>query len=448
MTDPAPVLVIGGGLAGVETAWRLARAGFPVRLKEMRPGKTTPAHTTAHLAELVCSNSLRAEAPTSAVGLLKEELARMGSLVMAAAQAHRVPAGKALAVEREGFAREVTERLLALELVELVQGEAVELPRPGQTPTALATGPLTSPSLAQSLAHLTGERNLHFYDAIAPIVETASVDQSKAFWASRYADPALEADYLNCPLDQEEYHRFHLALMAGERVPLRDFEEAAFFEGCLPIEVMAERGESTLAFGPMKPVGLVDPRTGRRPFAVVQLRKEDPAGEYLNLVGFQTRLKHAAQKEVFRLIPGLEGARFARMGSVHRNTFVQGPKVLATDLSLRKRTDLFLAGQLSGVEGYVESAAAGLLVGEFIRQRLAGEAFNPPPRETALGALLAHPTASPAKRFQPSNINFSLFLPLEGRVPKRERPLAYLARAREALDRWLAELNLGGSSSV
>ena len=444
MTGSPPVMVIGGGLAGVETAWRLARAGQKVRLVEMRPERTTPAHATGYLAELVCSNSLRAQAPTSAVGLLKEELARLDSLVMSAAKAHQVPAGKALAVEREGFAREVTERLLDLDQVELVPGEVTELPGKGPIPSVLATGPLTSPPLAHSLALMTGERNLHFYDAIAPIVETSSVNLTKAFWASRYADPASEADYLNCPLSKEEYQAFVAALLAGEMVPLRDFEEARFFEGCLPIEVMAERGEQTLAFGPLKPVGLVDPRTGRRPFAVVQLRKEDPAGEYLNLVGFQTRLKHPAQKEVFRMIPGLERARFVRMGSIHRNTFVQGPKVLAPDLSLRKRPDLFLAGQISGVEGYVESAAAGLLVGEFIRQRLARKQFNPPPRETALRALLAFVTASPAKRFQPSNVNFSLFAPLEKRMPKKERPQAYLARARESLDQWLVGIGKRG----
>jgi len=434
------VVVIGGGLAGVEAAWRLARAGLAVRLVEMRPLRTTPAHQTDRLAELVCSNSLRAEAPTSAVGLLKEEMSRLDSLVMAAALETRIQAGRALAVNREAFSQQVTERLLALDKVELVRTEVESVPAEG--PAVLASGPLTSEPLAADLAGLTGLGNLHFYDAIAPIVEADSVDLSRAFWASRYADPAQEADYLNCPLDREEWAAFYRALLAGDKVPAREFEEARYFEGCLPIEVMAERGEQTLLFGPMKPVGLVDPRTGQRPFAVVQLRKEDQAGRYLNLVGFQTRLTHPAQKQVFRLIPALEGAVFARLGSVHRNTFVCGPEVLNPDLSLKARPGVWLAGQITGVEGYVESAACGLLAGEFVRQNLTGRPFAPPPAETALGALLRHATAAPAKGFQPSNVHFGLFPPLQGRVPKKLRGQAYLERARPVLAAWLAEAGL------
>jgi len=434
------VVVIGGGLAGVEAAWRLARAGLAVRLLEMRPLRTTPAHQTDRLAELVCSNSFRAEAPTSAVGLLKEEMGRLDSLVMAAALETRVQAGRALAVNRDAFAQQVTERLLALDLVELVRAEVERVPALG--PAVLASGPLTSEPLAADLAGLTGRGNLHFYDAIAPIVEADSVDLSRAFWASRYADPAQEADYLNCPLDPEEWAAFYQALMAGDKIRAREFEEARYFEGCLPIEVMAERGEQTLLFGPMKPVGLIDPRTGRRPFAVVQLRREDQAGRYLNLVGFQTRLTHPAQQRVFRLIPALEGAVFARLGSVHRNTFVCGPEVLNPDLSLRARPGVWLAGQITGVEGYVESAACGLLAGEFVRRKLTGRPFAPPPAETALGALLRHATAAPARGFQPSNVHFGLFPPLQGRIARKLRGQAYLERARPALTAWLAAAGL------
>lgn len=429
------MLIIGGGLAGAEAAWRLASFGFKVRLLEMRPLKFTPAHQTDLLAELVCSNSLRAESPESAVGLLKEEMTRLGSLVMAAAKATRVAAGKALAVDRLAFSQFITNRLTGLSEIELVRAEAIEIPKEG--PAILATGPLTSEALAQRLAALTGQANLHFYDAIAPIVEADSIVLKHAFWASRYAEPETEADYLNCPLTEAEYDRFYKALLAAPQIKPRPFEEARYFEGCLPIEVMAERGRQTLLFGPLKPVGLTDPATGRQPFAVVQLRKEDQAGRYLSLVGFQTRLTQPAQKEVFRLIPALKEAVFVRLGSVHRNTFVQGPAVLNPDLSLKARPEVFLAGQITGVEGYVESAACGLLAGEFVRQRLLGQAFSPPPAQTALGALLGHATSSPAKDFQPSNIHFGLFLPLGQKIPRRHRHLAYAKRAREALEAWL-----------
>ncbi|MBW2618892.1 MAG: methylenetetrahydrofolate--tRNA-(uracil(54)-C(5))-methyltransferase (FADH(2)-oxidizing) TrmFO [Deltaproteobacteria bacterium] len=433
-----PVIIVGGGLAGVEAAWRLARSGIGVQLLEMRPDKSTPAHQTGLLAELVCSNSLRSAAPASAVGLLKEEMVRLDSLVMEAALATRVPAGKALAVDREAFAGFITGRITALPGVELIREEAAQVPRGGLV--ILASGPLTSDSLAQDLVALTGAHNLYFYDAIAPIIEADSVDTSRAWWASRYADVEDEADYLNCPLSEAEYDRFYAALMDGDKVPLRDFEESRYFEGCLPIEVMAERGKQTLLFGPLKPVGLADPTTGQRPHGVLQLRKEDAAGRYLNLVGCQTRLTQPAQKEAFRLVPALKEAVFTRLGSVHRNTFVRGPEVLNPDLSLKAGDQVFLAGQITGVEGYVESAACGLLAGEFVRQRLSGQVFNPPPAETALGSLLRHATAGRLKNFQPSNIHFGLFLPLADKTPKKRRGEAYANRAREALATWLSGL--------
>ncbi len=435
-----PLKIIGAGLAGVEAAWRLAQAGIAVEVLEMRPQVQTPAHRTGLLAELVCSNSFRAQSSESAVGLLKEEMAGLDSLVISSALAHQVPAGKALAVDRTAFAQEITERIGGHPLITLTRALVRSIPPASDQPLILAAGPLAGQGLAADLMELTGEQNLHFYDAIAPIVEADSVDLEVAFWASRYADPGEEADYLNCPMTEEEYKNFYKALMGADKVPLHSFEKIKYFEGCLPIEVMAERGEKTLSFGPLKPVGLVDPRTGQRPYAVVQLRKEDREGRYLNLVGFQTKLTHPAQEQVFRLIPGLGKAVFARLGSIHRNTFVRGPEVLTPDLSLKARPDVFLAGQISGVEGYVESAACGILAGEFVRQRVRSGAFSPPPLQTALGALLNHCTQAPAKRFQPSNINFSLFPALETRMPKKERPRAYLVRAREAFGTWVASL--------
>lgn len=433
MTDDK-VTVIGGGLAGVEAAWRLAKAGHGVELVEMRPETNTPAHQTGDLAELVCSNSLRAESPTSAVGLLKEEMTALDSLVMEAALATRVPAGKALAVDRAAFSARIQARLAETDLT-ISRREIRKVPERGRV--IMATGPLTSDALAEDLAAITGSDHLHFYDAIAPIVDAESIDMSKAFWASRWTDPADEADYLNLAMDKDLWTAFYEALIKADQVSPRDFEKAKYFEGCLPIEVMAQRGEQTLLFGPLKPVGLVDPRTGERAHAVIQLRKEDAEGRYLNLVGFQTRLTHSAQDKVFRLIPGLENAEFVRLGSIHRNTFVCGPQVLDPDLSLKGRKNVILAGQVTGVEGYVESAATGILAGEFMRRRLAGLAFVPPPPETALGALLGHATAAPVKRFQPSNVHFGLMPPLGRKMPKRDRGAAYRDRGRPALAAWL-----------
>jgi methylenetetrahydrofolate--tRNA-(uracil-5-)-methyltransferase len=430
------VTVIGGGLAGSEAAWRLARSGVPVDLWEMKPQRRSPAHVQDGLAELVCSNSLRSDNPANAVGLLHEELRRLGSLVLAAADETRVPAGDALAVDRERFSRLVT---LRIESHPLVRQEIAALPGPPGL-ALVATGPLTSDALASELAALCGGR-LHFYDAIAPIVAADSIDRTIAYARSRYGKGEGH-DYLNLPFDEGQYRAFVAALLAGEKVQPHAFEEARYFEGCLPVEVMAERGLDVLAYGPMKPVGLEDPRTGRRPHAVVQLRREDVAGTAYNMVGFQTRLTWPEQKRIFRkLVPGLREAEFLRLGQVHRNTFLEAPRVLAPDLSVRERPHLFLAGQITGVEGYVESAACGHLAARAILDRLAGRAFRPPPSGTAMGALHRHLTAAahpPGYDYQPTNVVFALFPPLEGRHRgKAARKEAYVARARKEIETWL-----------
>ncbi|MEW6388372.1 MAG: methylenetetrahydrofolate--tRNA-(uracil(54)-C(5))-methyltransferase (FADH(2)-oxidizing) TrmFO [Thermodesulfobacteriota bacterium] len=428
--------IIGGGLAGSEAAWQAARRGVRVRLSEMRPKKFTPAHQSPLLAELVCSNSLRAEAVENAVGLLKEEMRRLDSLIMAAAAATRVPAGKSLAVERQAFAQFITQALEEEPLVEVVREEVTALA--GDRPTIIATGPLTSEALAAELGRLTGQEHLHFYDAMAPIVFADSIDGARVFRASRYG---AGEDYLNCPFSKEEYGAFYQALMQGEQVPLRPFEEPRYFEGCLPIEVMAARGYLTLVYGPLKPVGLIDPRTGRQPFAVAQLRAENREGTLYNLVGFQTKLTYPAQRQVFRLIPGLEQAEFARLGSIHRNTFIRSPGLLSPYLNFWLHPPIFLAGQISGVEGYVESAAMGLLAGINAARLARGEVLVTPPRATALGALVYHLTNTASKDFQPMNVNFGLFPALPGRLPKRQRGAAYAARALQELAKWVGEWN-------
>lgn len=434
------VTIVGGGLAGCEAAWRLARAGVAVDLHEMKPARRSPAHVLDGLCELVCSNSLRSDNPQNAVGLLHEELRRLGSLVLAAADEARVPAGDALAVDRTRFSALVEARLEAHPLVRLVREEVAALPE-GPGLALVATGPLTADALAAELQAAAGGR-LHFYDAIAPIVADESIDHAIAYRKSRW-DKGSGDDYLNLPLDEPRYRAFVEALRAGEKVPAHGFEEPRYFEGCLPIEVMAERGDEVLAHGPMKPVGLEDPRTGVRPHAVVQLRREDQAGTAWNLVGFQTRLTWPEQRRIFREhLPGLAKAEFLRLGQVHRNTFVEAPRVLAPDLSLRARQHLFLAGQITGVEGYVESAACGHLAARAVLDRLAGRAFRPPPEATAMGALHRHLTgrAHPADaEYQPSNVTFALFPPLPGRVKggKEGRKQAHLARAREALGPWI-----------
>jgi methylenetetrahydrofolate--tRNA-(uracil-5-)-methyltransferase len=427
-----PITVIGGGLAGCEAAWQLLRRGHRVRLCEMKPERFSPAHKSPHLAELVCSNSLRSAALENAVGLLKEEMRRLDSLIMAAADRTAVPAGKALAVDRHAFSRLIEERLAAQPGLELIRGEVTAIPADGVT--IIATGPLTSDALAGGIAALTGGDDLYFYDAISPIIEGESIDPDSVFAASRYGHG--EADYLNCPMDRETYERFWTALREAEEVPLRAFEEFRCFEGCLPVEVIARRGIETLTHGPMKPVGLIDPRTGRQPHAVVQLRHEDREGGLYNIVGFQTKLTWPEQRRVFRMIPGLENAEFARYGSVHRNTFINAPALLAPTLQLRSHPRLFFAGQISGVEGYVESAAMGLLAGLNASCLVTGREIVPPPPETALGALIGHLGNADRKTFQPMNVTFGLFPPLPGRIRKKDRGLQYARRSIEALASW------------
>jgi methylenetetrahydrofolate--tRNA-(uracil-5-)-methyltransferase len=445
--NAAPVHVVGGGLAGAEAAWQLARAGLPVVLHEMRPLRQTEAHATDRLAELVCSNSFRSDdAANNAVGLLHEEMRRCGSLILACADAHKLPAGGALAVDRDGFAAAVTERLLAEPLVRLERGEVAGLPPAGWDSVILATGPLTSPALAQAIAALTGEESLAFFDAIAPIVHRETIDLDKAWFQSRYdkAGPGGGgADYINCALDRAQYEAFVAALLAGEKTAFKEWEASTpYFEGCLPIEVMAARGPETLRFGPMKPVGLTDPHTGRRPHAVVQLRQDNALGTLFNLVGFQTKLKHAEQVRIFRTIPGLERAEFARLGGLHRNTFLNSPRLLDGALRLKAEPRLRFAGQVTGVEGYVESAAIGLLAGRFAAAERRGAALDPPPPTTALGALLRHITGgADAATFQPMNVNFGLFPPIPdaagGRKGRLARKPALSARALADLDSWL-----------
>jgi methylenetetrahydrofolate--tRNA-(uracil-5-)-methyltransferase len=434
--------VVGGGLAGCECALALARAGVPVVLWEMRPGRTTPAHQSDRLAELVCSNSLRSDEPEAAVGVLKDEMRALGSAVMLAAQETRLPAGKALAVDRERFAARMTELVAAEPLVEVRREEVASLDAPGLQgldAVVVAAGPLASEALSASLAAAVGGDHLYFYDAIAPIVAAESVDQEVCFWASRYGTgESEEGDYLNCPMDEAQYLAFRQALLDADKVAAREFEQERHFEACLPIETLAERGELSLAYGPFKPVGLEDPRTGERPCAVVQLRAENREKTALNLVGCQTKLKYGEQDRVFRLIPGLENAEFLRYGSMHRNTFVDAPRVLGPDLSLRTRPGVHLAGQITGVEGYVESAACGLWLGLLLGARLTGKELPDLPLESGLGALLRH-LRTPAKRFQPSNVNYGLTPALQVRARKRERKALYAQRARDAFGDWLRQ---------
>ncbi len=437
-----PIHVIGGGLAGSEAAWQIACAGLPVVIHEMRPQHRTPAHSTDRLAELVCSNSFRSDdAEHNAVGLLHEEMRRLGSLVMAAGDAARVPAGSALAVDRDLFAEEVTTRLARHPLVRIERDLVDTLPPEDRGQVIIATGPLTAPALGEAIRALTGEESLAFFDAIAPIVYKDSIDFSTAWFQSRY-DKGEGADYINCPLDRPQYEAFIDALLAGEKTVFKDWErDTPYFEGCMPIEVMAERGRETLRFGPMKPVGLTDPRTGRRPYAVVQLRQDNRLGTLYNMVGFQTKLKHGEQTRIFRMIPGLAEARFARLGGLHRNTFLNSPRLLDDSLRLECRPHIRFAGQITGVEGYVESAAIGLLAGRFAAAEARGAALAPPPPTTAIGALLHHITGGAmSDSFQPMNINFGLLPPLAERARKAARKSAHVARAREALSRWLARI--------
>jgi len=441
-----PVTIIGAGLAGCEAAWQIARYGIPVELCEMRPLRMTPAHQSDRLGELVCSNSLRGAGMHNAVGCLKEELRRCGALFMAAADATAVPAGGALAVDREAFAAYLTEKIEGHPRITLVREEATVIPAEGTV--IVASGPLTSAALTAEIARLTGAEQLYFYDAIAPIVYAESLDRTIIYQASRYDDGP--GDYLNCPMDQEEYLAFIAALKTAEKVALKQFEEQKYFEGCLPIEVMLARGDDTLRFGPMKPVGLPDPRTGREPYAVVQLRKENREGILYNMVGFQTKLTYPEQQRVFRLIPGMARAEFARLGSIHRNTFVCGPKILLPTLQMRVRPDVLLAGQITGVEGYVESAGSGFLAGLTVAALAQESEPVLPPRETALGALIHHITTADPKQFQPMNVNYGLFPALEGRIKKKDRKPLMAERALAALEAWkvLAEHGTAGQRSV
>lgn len=433
------VLVVGAGLAGCECAFQLAERGIDVRLVEQKPAKRTPAQTGDGFAELVCSNSFRGAALHNAVGLLKEELRRSGSLVMSVGEATQVPAGGAFAVDRERFSAAMTERMRAHPRIRVESGEITSIP--DETPCVLATGPLTGDALAEDLARVVGRQHLAYYDAIAPVVTADSIDMSVAFRASRY-DKGGDDAYINCPMDEERYRAFVAAIRAAEKVEPRAFEKIKYFEGCLPIEVLAERGEMTLAFGCMKPVGLVDPRTGKQAFAVVQLRQEDVGATAYNLVGFQTRMKWPEQQRVFRMIPGLENAEFQRFGSVHRNTFVDSPKVLDDTLALVARPGVHLAGQVTGVEGYVESAACGLVVGITLAERLLGHGEAMPPRTTALGSLIAHLRA-PRDDFQPSNVVWAMFPPYEGSRKKKSKQMIrdeQVARALDDLGPWCARV--------
>jgi methylenetetrahydrofolate--tRNA-(uracil-5-)-methyltransferase len=428
-----PITIIGAGLAGCEAAWQVARQGIPVELFEMRPHRMTPAHQSDRLGELVCSNSLRGTGMHNAVGLLKEELRRCNSLFITTADAHAVPAGGALAVDRDGFADHLTKAIEAHPLITLRRQEITEIP--ADRIVVIASGPLTSDTLAEKIAALTGRGHLYFYDAIAPIVEADSIDRAQVYAASRYDKGG--ADYLNCPFDKEQYLAFVEGLRKGDKVVARDFEKVVHFEGCMPIEVLAERGDMTLAFGPMKPVGLRDPRTGRDPFAVVQLRQDDRHANLYNLVGFQTKLTYPEQQRIFRTIPGLENARFARLGSMHRNTFINAPACLSETLQLKQAPDIFFAGQITGVEGYVESAASGFLAGLFAAAHHQGNSFQPPPATTALGALLNYPVNASAEDFQPMNITYGLFPELEQRIRKRrDRRQALADRALADLETW------------
>ena len=440
MTDLA---VIGGGLAGSEAAWQAAERGMRVSLYEMRPGQKTPAHISDRLAELVCSNSLGSNLRDRAPGLLKEELRRLGSLVLACADATAVPAGGALAVDRDAFAELVTERVSGHPHIELRREEVTMIPK--DTPAVVATGPLTSPELADEIASLSGSDYLYFYDAMAPIVTAESVDMAVAFRASRYEQGEGEGDYLNCPMTEAEYERFVEELVLAETIALRTFEQEdpRFFEACLPVEVLARRGLKSLAFGPLRPVGLNDPRTGRRPHAVVQLRQDNQAASLYNLVGFQTNLKWAEQERVFRLIPGLGQAEFVRFGQMHRNTFINSPALLRPTMQFRQREDLFFAGQITGTEGYVGSAASGLVAGVNAARLIVGQPPVEFPPTSMIGALCSYICNADPNDFQPMKANFGLLPPLSRRVrKKRERYAAYAGRALADLEDMVGELDL------
>jgi methylenetetrahydrofolate--tRNA-(uracil-5-)-methyltransferase len=425
------VLVIGGGLAGCEAAWLLSQKGVRVELFEMRPHKKTGAHSTGMLAELVCSNSLKGFDPLTSHGLLKAEMEIMGSIVLKAALSAKVPAGKALAVDREKFAAFVTGAINSSPLIRVRNTEVESVPV--DRPCIIATGPLTSDALAEDISKLTGSGRMFFYDAIAPIIDAGSIDMTKAFFGSRWSEDA--GDYINCPLNEEQYNLFINELVQADPVAPHAFEEARYFEACLPIEVIAERGGQSLRFGPMRPVGIKDPGTGKRPYAVVQLRKETLKGEAFNMVGFQTRLSYSGQDRVFRFIPGLADAVFLRYGSIHRNTFIDSPRVLMKDLSIRGQSNIIVAGQLTGVEGYMESACSGIIAGLSMHAKVSGRPFSPPPPETASGALINYVTDAAVTDFQPMNINYGIIpAPV---VPKKDKKTVIRDMALERITAWL-----------
>lgn len=428
--------ILGGGLAGSEAAWQLARRGIRVTLYEMKPTRFSPAHHSAAFAELVCSNSFGSEAVHSAAGMLQSELAALDSLIVAEARAHRVPAGRALAVDREAFSASITERLESLDGIRIVREEVVRLPE--ERPLIICTGPLTSDALAADLQARLGCDHLYFYDAVSPIVLGDSIDMNRVFRASRHDDGP--GDYLNAPMTEEEYYHFIDELVSADQYPGHDFEDIRLFHGCQPIEAMARSGPRTLAFGPMRPVGLEDPRTGRRPFAVVQLRREDRDGRLWSLVGFQTRLRHGEQARVLRLIPGLEEAEFVRLGSIHRNTYLNAPALLTEEMALRAVPGVYCAGQITGVEGYLESSASGLIVARFLEARMRGWRLPLPPPESMLGGLLRHLREASPKNFQPMNSNFGLLPRLEGRAPKAVRRARMAERGAKAFARWVVDI--------
>ncbi|WP_063566416.1 FADH(2)-oxidizing methylenetetrahydrofolate--tRNA-(uracil(54)-C(5))-methyltransferase TrmFO [Paenibacillus sp. O199] len=435
MTNEQQVIVIGAGLAGTEAAWQIASRGVRVKLYEMRPVVKTPAHHTDKFAELVCSNSLRANGLTNAVGVLKEEMRMLNSLVLGAADRHAVPAGGALAVDRDGFSGEITSTLHQHPLIEVVNEELTSLPEDGIV--VVATGPLTSPALSEQIKALMGEEYFYFYDAAAPIIEKDSIDMNKVYLASRYDKG--EAAYLNCPMTEEEFDVFYEALITAEVAQLKEFEKEIYFEGCMPIEVMMKRGKQTALFGPMKPVGLVNPHTGELPHAVVQLRQDNAAGTLYNLVGFQTHLKWGEQKRVFSLIPGLENAEFVRYGVMHRNTFINSPKLLRPTYQFKERPNLFFAGQMTGVEGYVESAASGLIAGMNAAKAALGQELVVLPVETTLGSMAQYITTADFKHFQPMNANFGLLPKLETKIRnKKEKNEALAQRALDGIARFAA----------
>ena len=425
--------MVGGGLAGSEAAWQIATRGLDVELWEMRPVRSTEAHQTSLLGELVCSNSLRDDSEMTAVGVLKRELRALGSLILRVADEVRVPAGSALAVDRVLFAEKITAAVESLPNVTIRRGEITHIPDDGIT--ILATGPLTSPALSEELARYVGSNHLYFYDAISPILTSESVDMNVAFRASRYGRGS--DDYVNCPMDREQYERFVGDILAAEAMPLKSFERCVYFEGCMPIEEMARRGRDTLAFGPMKPVGLEDPRTGRRAHAVVQLRQDDVEGRLLSMVGFQTKMTYPEQRRIFRTIPGLERAEFVRLGSLHRNTYINSPTALTPQLAFRQRPEVMVAGQLVGVEGYVESTATGLLAGLNAVAMARRKAVQVPPPTTAVGSLIAYVTDPQRRDFQPMNANYGLFPPLPRRLHAREKKEALSRRAEADLAAWM-----------